>query len=385
MKRILLVFVCFQFFSMLLVAGDKQINVTVRNPLRMARPAETISLSWAAITKYDADVSPSNISVVDQKGGTNILSQSLGGEFLFQSDLLPNETKMFVLKAGSSSGPGAQSKVDGRFMKPREDYAWENDRIAFRMYGPALAKEVSNGIDVWVKRVRNLVVQRWYKGDEDTGSARVSYHIDHGEGADFFNVAKTLGAGACAIWHNKKVYEPGVFSSYKTIANGPLCIVFELYYDSLNVNGKLYKEQCRISLDAGRNLNKIEVTFTGTNSDEEIEIAVGLVKRPNTVQFKNEEHCWMSLWGLTNEDSINGYLGTGVILPKSAFKGFAEENDQYLVIGHVKSGHALTYYAGAGWTRSGDFSRAEDWNGYLTGFSTMLRNPLKVDITAGGK
>ena len=366
---------------MFLVAGDREIHVTVRNPLNQPRAGETISLSWVSIRKYDADLSPSNITVIDQKGGADVLSQTIGDEFLFQADFNPNETRLFVLKVGSTPRTERQNMVDGRFMKPREDYAWENDRIAFRMYGPALATEVSNGIDVWVKRIRSLVVQKWYKGDEDTGSARVSYHIDHGEGADFFNVGRTLGAGGCAIWNNRKVHQPGVFSSFKTLANGPLRTVFELYYDSLNVDGEIYKERCRISLDAGQNLNRIQVTYDGSGSGKAIEIAAGLVKRANTVEFKDKNHSWVSLWGLTNEDSTNGFLGTGVLLPNSAFKGFAEDKDQYLIVADAKTGHLLTYYAGAGWTRSGDFTSANDWNEYLSAFSTRLRNPLKITIT----
>lgn len=384
MKRILLMSLCLVSILQVVFGGEGQVLVTVENPSGLTRRSETISLNWDVIKKNAAELSPANIMVTDQKSGTPIQSQSVGDEFLFQSDLGANETRTFVLKAATPGKQEPQSKVDGSFMKPREDYAWENDRIAFRVYGPALAKEVSNGIDVWVKRVRDLVVRKWYKGDEDTGSARVSYHIDHGEGADFFNVGRTLGAGGSAIWHNKKVYQPGVFSSYKTIANGPIRTVFELYYDSLNVDGMIYREVSRISLDAGQNLNTIQVTYTSPKSSEQIEIAAGLVKRPNTIVHKDVKNCWIDLWGLTNEDSITGNLGTGVVMPKSAYKGMAEDNDQYLIVGQAKSGHHVTYYAGAGWTRSGDFSSVEDWNTYLTEFSIRLRSPLKVKITSGG-
>ncbi len=385
MKRILLMLLCLISVMHVVLGGERQVLVSVENPSAFVRRSETISLSWEVIKKKAADLSPANITVIDRKSGTTILSQSVGDELLFQSDLEANETKTFVLNAEPRVEHELHSKVDGRFMKPREDYAWENDRIAFRMYGPALAKEVSNGIDVWVKRVRDLVVRKWYKGDEDTGSARVSYHIDHGEGADFFNVGRTLGAGGSAIWHNKKVYQPGVFSSYRSIANGPIRTMFELYYDSLNVDGMIYREVSRISLDAGQNLNVIRVTFTGPNPGEQIDIAAGLVKRPNTAEHKDEKNCWISLWGLTNEDSVNGYLGTGVVMPKSSYTRMAEDNDQYLIVGRARSGHPLTYHAGAGWTRSGDFSRVEDWSTYLTEFSMRLRSPLKVKVTSGGK
>ena len=47
--------------------------------------------------------------------------------------------------------------VDGpcfaRFVPERmDDFAWENDRIGFRVFGPALSlvEETGNGVDVWV-------------------------------------------------------------------------------------------------------------------------------------------------------------------------------------------------------------------------------------------
>ena len=72
------------------------------------------------------------------------------------------------------------ARAFARFVpKADDDVAWENDRIAFRVYGPSLAKKqkTGSGIDVWVKSTRSLVIDRWYKADD--------YRRDHGEGLDF--------------------------------------------------------------------------------------------------------------------------------------------------------------------------------------------------------
>lgn len=79
-----------------------------------------------------------------------------------------------------------------RFVPERlDDFTWENDRIAFRMYGPEMwtipAKRCGSGVDVWVKKVRYPIINKWYK--------RKSYHRDEGEGADIYKVGKTLGCG----------------------------------------------------------------------------------------------------------------------------------------------------------------------------------------------
>jgi pectinesterase len=272
------------------------------------------------------------------------------------------------------------SRVDGRFVPPREDYAWENDRIAFRMYGPALAKEVNNGIDVWTKRVRYLVVEKWYKASE---GGKDAYHEDHGEGADFFNVGRSLGAGGCGIWKGDSVNQPGVFSSYKTICNGPIRLTFELTYTNWKIGEKKFTEHMRISLDAGQNLNAVQVAFEGLDANEPLQLACGLVKRSNTKIQTNEGNCWMALWGLTTSDTVNGSLGTGAVLPKSTIVKFTEDKDQYLVIVNAKAGTPFSYYAGAGWTRNGDFPTVNDWNSYLDSFSRRLQSPLKITITGG--
>ena len=57
-----------------------------------------------------------------------------------------------------------QPKVYGRFVPERkDDFAWENEYAAFRMYGPALRPEnPSNGVDLWLKASPELVVDRFY-------------------------------------------------------------------------------------------------------------------------------------------------------------------------------------------------------------------------------
>ena len=74
------------------------------------------------------------------------------------------------------------------FMPQRkDDIAWENERIAFRVYGPALEAtgEISSGLDIWVKRTRKPIIEKWYYAAE--------YHKDHGEGLDMYKVGPTRG------------------------------------------------------------------------------------------------------------------------------------------------------------------------------------------------
>jgi pectinesterase len=86
----------------------------------------------------------------------------------------------------------------------------------------------------------------------------------------------------------------------------------------------------------------------------------------------------MSLWGQTTDDPAHGYLGTGVVCAEQQCTGFVEDAGQYMMLGKASADERFTYYAGAGWTRSGDFASAEEWTGYLDQVAARLRHPVTV-------
>lgn len=378
MNTLCRVFLLALLISSAVISKEKSVLVTVENAADIDRISETIELPMNDLRQKLQPIDVDRLVVSDAKNGATVLSQVAENALLFQSDFGSRERKKFIVRQLGGKVAEPQSLVDGRFVLPREDYAWENDRIAFRMYGPAMAKDVNNGIDVWTKRVGYLIVDKWYTASNAAG--KDTYHEDHGEGADFFAVGRSLGAGGSGLWLNGKVCQPGVFSTQKTICNGPIRVVFELTYANWNIDRETFTERRRISLDAGQNLNRIEVTFEGLETHDSLQIACGLVKRSNTAVGTDERNCWMSLWGLTNSDTANGFLGTGIVLSSSSLVQFTEDKDQYLVIGPAKAGEPFTYYSGAGWTRRGDFATENDWKTYLYTFAQKLQMPLKVSI-----
>ena len=78
-------------------------------------------------------------------------------------------------------------KTFARYVPERmDDFAWESDRIAHRIYGQALIKgegTITSGIDVWIKTYRNLMVNEMY--------ASGHYHMDNGDEMDDFRVGKS--------------------------------------------------------------------------------------------------------------------------------------------------------------------------------------------------
>ena len=367
-------------------AQPRELLIQVKNPLKIDRSKEMVVIRWSDVQKSLPQANPATISVRNRGTGKDLVVQTIDDnsdgsvdELVFLVDLEAGETKSYALREGTGQRTPFASLTDARFVPPREDLAWENDRIAFRMYGPPLAKEGSNnGIDVWTKRVRYLIVEKWYRGEEEKPA--ISYHEDHGEGADYYTVGSSLGAGAVALWKNDSLYQPGVFQQHKVIATGPLETIFELTYKPVLYEGNEVTEVMRITLDAGSNFNKIEVTFSSGWRKRPVTFAAGLVRRKGTTTYRDRKGGWTSLWGPTTDDPAVGSLGTGIVMPRATIREIKEDSLHALIIGKAELGKTFTYYAGAGWTLSGDFAAAEDWNKYLSDFAQRIRFPLIVRI-----
>ena len=53
-----------------------------------------------------------------------------------------------------------------------------------------------------------------------------------------------------------------------------------------------------------------------------------------------------------------------------------------LAVTMMSAGSDVTYYAGSGWDKSGDFKTVEDWDRYLEQAVLRLRSPLAVSVAA---
>jgi pectinesterase len=347
-----------------------------------------IVLHWADLKQLDSTLDPAGLCLRDMKTKEKLAFQILDKEqngmpeeVIFPTNLKAGETKQFIFEVVSNKVLNYTPPLTyAGYMIPREDIAWENDRIAYRIYGPAFVNKLNNGIDVWTKRVSYPIVEKWYRLDEAEGVKRIPYHEDHGEGADFFDVGRSLGAGSCALYKGDSLFQPGVFETYKILATGPFRAMFEVTYKPVQLNGVNISEKKKITLDAGSNLNKVEVTYACSSSKGEVTFASGLVKRKGVAIYSDLENHWISLWGLTNEQEENGSLGTGIIMPKEIFNGIKEDGVHVLLLGTAELGIPWTYYAGAGWTRRGDFNTAEEWNKYLREFARRIDSPCRITL-----
>src|SRR5512138_1528205 len=247
-----LVACCLMLLAPPAIAGAPGAVVAVQNPIALARPSETIVLPAAELRKLLSLDDVRKVHVRDEKSGQELLVQAVDTnddgtfeEFLFQADLAPQETRRFALTVGERQVPRrADFKAYGRFVRERrDDFAWENDRIAHRMYGAALETWpqeplTSSAVDVWTKRTRQLVINDWYLLD--------NYHQDNGDGGDFYSAGTSRGCGGNGIWMNGRLHASANFRSSRVLANGPLRVMFELTYEPWDAGGSSVSEIKRI-------------------------------------------------------------------------------------------------------------------------------------------
>ena len=244
-----------------------------------------------------------------------------------------------------------------------DDLLWENDRIAYRIYGRALeAAEPpsTSGIDAWGKRVRWPFMDRQLRtGDQ---------HADHGEGVDFYNVGTGRGTGGLGIWYDNKLWTSRNYVRPHILRSGADIADFTVDYDPWPVDTlRTVRETRRFTLPAGTNFTRLTSTI-GSDSDAELIVGIGISKRPvNGGKLgelrKDGGGARMSWWGPADREK--GRMAAGVIVDPAAFAGFAEDADNYLILVRVQPGRPFVYYSGAAWDRGGDFATRDAWNSYV--------------------
>jgi len=239
------------------------------------------------------------------------------------------------------------------------DVSWENDRIGFRVYGgPSVRGKVRSGIDIWAKSVAYPVLDKWYKLNEEGKD----YHVDRGEGHDFYHMGKQLGCGALAVWVNGKPYASETFDSYKIRQNQNDKVGVDLQYNTWNVPDIKITELKRIEMEQGTNFFKVTSTLQ-SDQDVELTVAIGLTTYGKQQVLHNEKLGALSVWETI--DTSHRSLGTAVLVAPESFVGFAKSNgDEYILI-KVKTNAPFTYYAGAGWDKSKQFKKSDDWKKYV--------------------
>jgi hypothetical protein len=359
------------------------LTVKATNKLQMPRASQTIELS----TKDLAPLEAKNLETIHVKdsAGEEILCQAVDTDFdevhkrdtlIFQADFAPGESKTFTLSVGKKhSYKKDDFKAYGRLNQERfDDYAWENDLIAHRTYGTGLITWkgeplTSSSIDIWSKNTSKLVINDWYMLDD--------YHNDHGDGCDDYSAGATRGDGGIGLWVDNKLMAPINFSASRTLANGPIRVLFELDYPAFDANGTKITETLRVSLDAGSQLDHYVATFKGGSGA--LTSAIGLKKTSGAQIDFDDKGGTLTSWEPMEKNM--GMQGLGIIVePRSVVKQ-AEDAHNNFVIAKTDANGSISYWTGFAWDRAGKIASRDAWKKYMSDFAQCVSSPIEVTVS----
>ena len=367
MKRLLLIFA---LYLCACSAIEGEVLVEVTNPSAFARQGEVVEVQWCDVPQCAAK---SDNVVVRNSEGVEIPSQLVFGpqgelqSVLFQADVEANASACYAITRGTRQE--YEPKVYGRYVPERmDDYAWENNLTAYRIYGPSLKDPLTQGVDVWVKCVEKLVINDWF--------AKNDYHHNYGEGMDCYKVGNTLGGGALAIVDDGKLLLSGNYTTQRCTMNGPLRTSAEFEYAVQEVGGKSVSMHRTITLDADSRFSRQEYVFEGFEG--EIEVAAGVVLHNLFAREEGAGYVAITEPASDSKDpERDGNISLAVVLEGG--KVAADIDSHIVVTKKVKAGEKVVMLNGSGWSQGGVASH-EEWCRQVAQATEALNNPLSVII-----
>lgn len=335
------------------------------------------------------NVDPNTVGKIVDADGMDVPYQVTDNGIILQATVPANSSVTLSFDATQpGSTPADKTAVFFLGDRRKDDFAFENDKAGYRMYGPALLNEnPSNGVDLWLKHIADPVMDTMYK-EEEGGKP---YHIDWGYGLDSYKVGHAVGCGGVALISEGKAWVGGPYAKWEVLQAGPLQSIFKLEYDSILVGEKILTETITITVNAGSQVNKAEVVFNGENIDG-LQVGGGIFLHEDMGNLKVGDNFIAYAESATSDKGIYGVHAranidateldfgrnyVAVIVP-------GMENAEAYDITEVASknykvGESFVYYFGGGWSKR-DFSTDEEWFEATHKTEKAIANPLQVTL-----
>lgn len=328
------------------------------------------------------------------------------GKLLIDASVRPKGSAEFTVEPGVPK-PMKTFVCGKQYPERVDDIAWENDRTAYRVYGPALQRtgEKAFGIDVWVKNTPDLEVDKRYvtelsnhskieelKKAGKTAEAldleqETTYHYDHGYGLDCYKVGPTLGCGTPALMDGNEIIMPYCYKTYKILDNGPLRFTVQLDYNPFTIGeDKNVVEHRIISCDKGSNFNKMTVWYEGLTKPRDM-VAGVVIHAEDTKSILTGENYVLYADPTDNPAKQNFQIYVGVLFPNGVK---ATKVMMYDTPSNGNSGHGVgiityqpnekyTYYFGSAWSKN-DVRTLNEWKLRAEETLNALHVPLKAIV-----
>ena len=243
---------------------------------------------------------------------------------------------------------------NGRIYPNRwDDLVWENDRCAWRFYGPGAHKHMNNpayGFDTFVKNTPHPIQDQLYHNELTSYSVHermnrdkspldwneihrgYTYHRNFGAGMDAYTVGATLGAGAAALMNGKDLIYPIYYEKAEILDNGPLRFTVRMTMPARPasaLSGSSAKGQVvggssadsireirLITQDCGSHFARVEITYEGLT--EPTPVCAGIVvheSAPDAYVLNQKEGFVTYAEALDHPETMNGEHYLGIFVP----------------------------------------------------------------------
>ncbi len=320
----------------------------------------------------------SQITVFDSHGVETPSQITYDGKLLILANVKAGATEKYRV---SQSAPSEYPTIACGKLYPEklDDLAWENDKIAFRIYGKPNIEEGNKlyGYDIFTKRGENPVLEDIYAPEIDPFNAAemvrlrevdvdmvayeefirpLSYHLDHGKGMDYYAVGPTMGCGTAALVVDGKSIYPTYYAKQEILDNGPLRFTARVEFDPVEINGEEVTEQRTITLDAGTHFNKIDVQYLGLSKPTDVVVGIVLHDAAKNHQITDNSIAYIEPMHSVGWQTYNAVIfDPAKMSAKIDLFDDAERAAHGGAFGHIQAEgkyspeSTLTYYMGAGW------------------------------------
>ena len=399
-------FYCIALAAITLPASAKDADIVVINNEPVQRQ-ELVEVDFETVRQKMGIGKGESIVVKNALGQEVPYQIAYDGKLLIDVAVRPCGEATYTVTPGKPQP--MKTFVTGKMYPERvDDIAWENDRTAYRLYGPALQRsgEKAYGIDVWLKNTPDLEVDKRYKvelsnhariqqlikdGKKDEAKQveiETTYHFDHGYGLDCYKVGPSLGCGTPALMENGRLVMPYSYKEYKILDNGPLRFTVELVYNPTTANGMSNIVEHRIlSLDKGSNFNRMTVWYEGLT--KATDIAAGVVIHEEDTQSIKCGRDFVAYADPTDNPAAQNFqIYVATLYPNgiTETKTLMLDKPQNGIAGHAvgifkryHNAERYTYYFGSAWSKN-DVRNFNEWLLRIDSFLEALHSPMTVAI-----
>lgn len=261
----------------------------------------------------------------------------------------------FRIKDALSDFSTVRKLITARYDRPRVAWAqdwvppnigWESEQAAYRCYWGLF--------DFFGKKGEKLIYPLLKAGED--------YHQEHKWGMDALNVDDTCGLGGITLYVNGEaypVYSPEgtgrIVWSKRLLKEEKDVIAVEVIAENAGPETAPYTVRFQCSALANRKDSPIQVTIEGGTPEDALEVGVGMRKLSQESFAMDKEAGILAGWGIQNP--AIGWIGLGVIYPKSLMVRTEDLPNQRQVVLKAEHGKPLTYHIQATWLKGRRFDR----------------------------